>query len=73
MSKKVFKTINGNSVDVTTVFDKSVKYTPTLEESNSVKSEVREILNTYFPDLLDKAEGLNVMFNPDGEFWKNNG
>lgn len=68
-----FVTINGQEVDVTTVMNKDVSYVPTDEEIEKVKAGYRKHLNEYFPGLLSKERGLDVMFNKRGDFWDNKG
>lgn len=68
-----YEFINGQNVDVTTLFDKSVVYVPTAEEVNKAKEGVRKHLNEYFPDLLREEVGIDRMFDADGVFWKENG
>lgn len=68
-----YEFINGQKVDVTTVFDKSVRYTPTTEEIALVKGGCRKHLNDFFPDLLHEETGLDKMFDTNGDFWKANG
>ena len=70
---KKFEFINGQEVDVTTVFDKSVCYTPTTEEIALVKGGCRKHLNEFFPNCLSEERGLDKMFDSYGDFWKANG
>ena len=68
-----YAVINGEQVDVTTVFDTTVQYVPTREQAVKVKSECWELLDEYFPDMLNSGVGMDKMFNQDGMFWKNKG
>ncbi len=73
MLKEKFAVINGNNVNVTTVFDNTVQYTPTREEADNIQQEARSLLSEYF-DFLDEGRGLRNMFNPNnGVFWKEKG
>ena len=72
--ERVFETINGKEIDVTTVMDKTVEYIPTAEEVEKVKAGVKAHLDEFFPGLLDEETGLDVMFNREnGVFWKEKG
>lgn len=68
-----YELINGQNVDVTTVFDKGVNYTPTQEEVDLVMNGCRKHLNEFFPSLLHEETGLYKMFSANGDFWKANG
>lgn len=64
--------INGQLVDVTTVMDKSVTYTPTFEQGSHIVDECENLLNEYF-DCLKDNEGLWKMFGQSGLFWERKG
>ena len=69
-----FEIINGISVDVTTVMNKSIKYTPSADLIDVIYEEGENLLNEYFPDTLKEKHGFDVMFNSyDGVFWRNKG
>jgi len=72
MMNKQFTMINGVEVDVTTVFDTTVEYKPTMQEGADLVDEATELLNKYF-NCLDDDKGLWKMFGADGEFWKAKG
>ena len=73
MLNREFKEINGITIDVTTVMDKTVSYNPTPEEARIIIDESKYLLNEYF-DCLKNGDGLRSMFNPeDGTFWKAKG
>lgn len=72
MNNREYAVINGTEVDVTTVFDKTVGYIPTMEESEKAVQKGEELLNQYF-DCLKDNEGLWNMFRKDGAFWKAKG
>ena len=71
--ERIFETINGTEIDVTTVMDKTVEYIPTAEEVEKVKAGVKAHLDEFFPGLLDEETGLDVMFRENGVFWKEKG
>ena len=65
--------INGKEVDVTTIMDKSVEYTPTSEEISRVKAGYIKHLDEFFPGSLYYKTGIDKMFRSGGEFWKAKG
>ena len=73
MMNKEMAMINGNEINVATVFDTDVTYTPSVEKSTEIKTEVSDLLEKYFPNILNECTGIEDMFNPGGEFWKAKG
>ena len=74
MMNKEIAIINGKEIDVTTVMDKTVQYTPSRELSDSVIDGCKELLDKYQEDKLHDGYGLRKMFKPDsGMFWQSNG
>lgn len=73
MMNKNFAVINGATVDVTTVMDKTVQYTPSQEEVKNIKAEVEKLLEEYFDDVYKSGYGLRTMFDPEAIFWKQKG
>ena len=72
----MYRMINGVEVDVTTVMEKGIKYTPTETESRNMIEEVSDLLQEYFPNIFDRYAyntGLHNMFDTDGEFWERKG
>ena len=72
MLNRDYTVINGNNVDVTTVFDTTVEYKPTIQEGIDIVDEATELLQKYF-DYMDDDTGLWKMFGADGSFWKAKG
>lgn len=72
MMNREYAIINGNNVDVTTVFDKTVQYIPNTMECEEIIRDARELLEDYF-DCLGAGRGLEKMFGVNGEFWKAKG
>ena len=72
MMNKEYAIINGTEVNVTTVMDKTVTYTPSEEEVEAIIDESETLLEKYF-DYMHDTEGLHIMFDEDGEFWKAKG
>lgn len=70
---RIYAQINGADVDVTTVFDKTVEYTPSAELINNVEEQMETIIDKYLPDILSNKEGIHDMVGEDGLFWKNKG
>ena len=64
--------INGKEIDVTTVFDKSVKYYPEKSETQALIEKSEKLLSKYF-DHFENNGGLNEMFGLDGVFWDRKG
>ena len=73
MQNRVFTNINGTQIDVTTVMDKTINYTPSTELCESVKNGMTDVFDEYLPGLLHNGDGLDVMMDPDGKFWKAKG
>lgn len=65
--------INGVNVDVTTVMDTRISYTPTREMVENVRTEMRDIINEYLPNRLNNETGLYDITDPNGVYWKNKG
>lgn len=64
--------INGKEVDVTTVFDKSVKYFPQESEGDVLIEKSKTLLSEYF-DYFEDRGGLRKMFGTNGVFWDEKG
>ena len=73
MMNQNYEMINGTNINVTTVMDTTVKYTPTAGECNDMIVESRNLINQYFDDMLYEEEGLHEMFSQNGIFWDNKG
>ena len=73
MMNRNFAVINGATVDVTTVMDKTIQYTPSTKEVENVKAEVEKLLEEYFEDVYNYGHGLNTMFDSEAIFWKQKG
>ncbi len=71
-SEMIKLVINGNEieVDTTTVFDKTVEYTPTETEMESLIDEGTELLGKYFPDNEVTRNGMETIFR---EYFRNKG